>query len=214
MHQLKISALPQQKDVVIDAKVSLKAWEEYCSADTDEQQDDALKSHLLSIRNHIKNLSNKEYEKLQEINSLDYVLMFVPLESALTTALKHDHAIFTEAFSKNIILVSPSTLLIALKTISFTWKIEYQNRNAKEIARRAGNLYDKFAGFVSTLTDASEHVKKSSDKMESAIKLLGTGKGNLIGRVQHFKKMGVNTKKELPAELLELEDDENGNGDD
>jgi len=194
--------LPQDKDVVVDAKVSLNAYEQYCSIESPEERTVALNSHLLSMRNHIRDLSSKKYDTLKEIRSLDYVLMFIPIEAAFLTAIKEDKSLFSEAFTKNIILVCPSTLLVTLRTIANIWRYEYQNQNAQEIARKAADLYDKVVGFVETLQEVGEYLKKSTDKYDAAMKSLSTGKGNVIRRIEEFKQLGVKGKKSVPQELL------------
>lgn len=194
--------LPQEKDVIVDAKVSLNAYEQYCSVDNPEDRTTALKNHLVSMRNHIRDLSLKKYDSLKEIRSLDYVLMFIPIEAAFLTAIKEDKSLFSEAFTKNIILVCPSTLLVTLRTIANIWRYEYQNQNAQEIARKAADLYDKIVSFIETLQEVGDHLKKSTDKYEAAMKSLSTGKGNVIRRIEEFKQLGVKGKKAVPQELL------------
>jgi DNA recombination protein RmuC len=199
--------LPQEKDVVVDAKVSLNAYEQYCSVSNPEERIAALNNHLLSMRNHIRDLSLKKYDSLKEIRSLDYVLMFIPIEAAFLTAIKEDKSLFSEAFTKNIILVCPSTLLVTLRTIANIWRYEYQNQNAQEIARKAADLYDKIVSFIETLQEVGDHLKKSTDKYEAAMKSLSSGKGNVIRRIEEFKQLGVKGKKTVPQELLgQIED--------
>ncbi len=201
-----IVRLPMEKDVVIDAKASLLAFEKYCSSENALEQEIALDTHTQSIKLHIKTLSEKRYENLQEIRSLDLVIMFIPIESAFIAAIKHDPNIVSFAFSKNIILCCPSLLLVVLKTIAWSWRTENQNRNVMEIARKAGDLYDKFCGFLSTLEDIGNNIRKSNDSYENAIKILSTGKGNLIRRAQELKVLGVNGKKEIPDKFLNMTD--------
>ena len=201
-----IIRLPDKKDVVVDSKVSLTAYEEYCSCTTEEEKNTALKNHTISIRNHIRDLSEKNYDQLKEVNSLDFVCMFIPIESAFITAIKYDNKIFTDAFSKNIVIVCPSTLLTTLKTIAFAWRIENQNINAIEIATKATALYDKFCGFINTLQSIGDGLKKTTDRYNSAVKQLYTGKGCLTKRVQEFEKLGIKGKKSLPEKLEYLPD--------
>jgi DNA recombination protein RmuC len=196
--------LPHQRDVVVDSKVSLSDYEAYCSAVSDAERSDSLKNHLQSIRRHIQNLSGKQYDQLPEIHSLDYVLLFIPIEAAFVAALKADNTLFSDAFTKNIILVCPSTLLVTLKVIGFTWRIQQQTDNAQVIAHKAADLYDKFCQFLGVLQEVGESIKKASTKYDSAIKIVSTGKGNLIKRAEEFKGLGIKGKKEIPVEFLEL----------
>ncbi|ALP53354.1 hypothetical protein Tel_09410 [Candidatus Tenderia electrophaga] len=194
--------LPEGKDIVIDSKVSLTAYERYCSSDDDAQRQAALKEHIASLKAHIKALSVKNYESLAEIRSLDFVLLFVPIEAAFITAVENDRDIFREAFDKNIIVVSPTTLLATLKTVHNIWRYEYQNRNALEIADRAGSLYDQFVLFVESMDDIGDKLGKASDAYHTARKRLVDGKGNLVGRTEKLKKLGAKAKKALDGKLL------------
>jgi DNA recombination protein RmuC len=198
-----IIRLPQSKDIIVDSKVSLVAYEAYCSAETDEQRKEALKNHILSVRRHVQNLSEKQYEELPDIRSLDYCLLFIAIEGAFAVALKEDNSLFSEALSKNIIIVCPSTLLATLRTIAFTWRVEKQQRNTQEIAQKAGDLYDKFCSFVSILQDVGENIKKAQEKYDSSMKTLSTGKGNLLKRSEELRLLGVKGKKEISPKLLE-----------
>ena len=199
--------LPDKKDIVIDSKVSLKAYENYSSAENEPEQIESLKMHIQSIRKHIKELSNKEYPYLKNLETLDFVLMFLPVEAAFTAAVQHDNNLFTEAFDKNIVIVGPSTLLATLRTIQNIWRYEHQNRNATEIATRAGALYDKFVNLVNDIEDIGKHIDKSSEAHEQAMKKLSSGRGNLIRSVENIKGLGAKTKKQLPASLLDEHDD-------
>lgn len=194
--------MPQAKDVVLDSKISLIAYEKYCSAKTEKEQAEALKSHVLSIRQHIKILSDKKYDELPEIRSLDYVLMFIPIEGAFAAALKADNQLFSEAFARNIILCSPSSLLAVLKTIAFTWRVESQTKNAQEIAEKSGNLLDKCVSFLETMQEIGDAIHRSGERYDTAIKVLSTGKGNLIRRAEELQALGVKGRKEIPKELL------------
>ncbi len=198
-----IVRLPEEKDVVIDSKVSLNAWERTYSSDSDESREKALKDHLLSIRTHVKQLSEKNYQELDAIRTLDYVLMFVPIESAFLAAMELDPGLFDDAFKKRIVIVTPSTLMVTLKTIQNIWRYEQQNQNAKEIARQAGDLYDKFVGFVDSMTSVGTSITKAGSSWEKAFSQLKTGRGNLVGRAEKLRTLGVTTKKELPAEMIE-----------
>ncbi|MCD6224709.1 MAG: DNA recombination protein RmuC, partial [Deltaproteobacteria bacterium] len=198
-----IVRLPEGRDVIIDSKVSLNAYERYYTAETDQERARAFKEHLNSMRTHIKSLSAKNYSELRGVRSLDFVLMFVPIEAAFLAALEQDRRIFNEAFEKNIILVCPSTLLATLKTIHSIWHYEYQNRNSLEIANKAGDLYDKFAGFVEALEDVGKHLERAVKSYDHAHARLAGGKGNLIKRTEALKELGVKTRKNLPKKLVE-----------
>ncbi len=198
--------LPEGKDIIIDSKVSLTAYERYCSSEDDSQRQIDLKEHIASLKAHIKGLSVKNYEDLPGIKSLDFVLLFVPIESAFITAVENDQDIFREAFDKNIIVVSPTTLLATLKTVHNIWRYEYQNLNALEIAEKAGNLYDQFVLFIQSMDDIGDKLGKASDAYQTARKRLVDGKGNLVGRTEKLKKLGAKAKKSLDDKLL-LESD-------
>jgi DNA recombination protein RmuC len=195
--------LPEGKDIVIDSKVSLVAYERYVNAADAAEREQACRQHLASLRAHLKSLASKSYEDLPGIGSLDFVLMFVPVEGAFLLALEEDGELFRKAFERNIMLVSPSTLLVTLRTIQNIWRYEYQNRNALEIARRAGALYDQFVRFIEDLEKLGEHLLRSQQCYDSAHKRLATGRGNLVRRVQGLRELGVKSKKSLAATLLE-----------
>ena len=197
-----IVRLPEGRDVIVDAKVSLKDYERYHAADDDAIRSTAIRSHLASLRTHLKSLSEKHYEDLEGVRSLDFVLMFVPIEAAFFTALEHDRSLMSEAFEKNVILVSPSTLLVTLRTIHNMWRQADQNENAIEIARQAGNLYDKFVGFVEALEDVGKQIEKARQAHQTATDRLCTGRGNLVRRTEQLKSLGVKAKKELPQTFL------------
>jgi DNA recombination protein RmuC len=188
--------LPEKKDVIIDSKVSLKAYEQFHSATDEEEKERYLKSHLDSIYLHIKTLSQKSYEKLEGIRTLDFVLLFIPIEAAFMTAIEADGSLYEKAYQKNIILVSPSTLLAVLRTIEHSWRYEYQNKNAREIARKAGDLYDKFRGFLDSMQTIEKSLHKAQHAYNDAFKKLSSGKGNLLDRAKELKEMkGVEHKK-------------------
>ena len=158
---------------------------------------------MQSIKNHVTELSEKRYEKLVELNSLDFVIMFIPIEGAYILAMKDDPDIMFEACKKNIIIVCPSTLVSTLRIIAYTWRIQKQQKNSEEIAQKAGDLYDKLCSFLNGFMDLGEALKKSQEKYEQSLKLLSSGKGNLIKRSVEFKALGVGSKKEIPEKLLE-----------
>lgn len=190
--------LPDQRDIVIDAKVSLTDYERYCRAEGDVEKQQFLKQHQSSIRNHISGLSRKAYEQLEGINTLDFVLIFVPIEAAFMLALEHDHTLFRDAYDKGIILVSPSTLLATLRTIHNIWRYADQNRNAEKIATDAGKLYDQFVLVVESLDDLGRYLDKSQGALDQTRKRLVEGRGNLVKKFEDIKKLGAHTKRELP----------------
>ena len=186
--------LPEGKDVVIDSKVSLKDYVDYVADQTNEE---ALKKHITSIDNQIKNISIKEYENLEGVRSLDFIFVFIPIEGALLLALQHKHSLFDDALKKNIMLVSPSMLSMSLKTVNFMWQTDKQNKNADEIARQAGKMYDKLAGFFSDLDKIESQLDKTKEGFSDARKKLQTGPGNLIGRAEKLKALGVKSNKDI-----------------
>jgi DNA recombination protein RmuC len=194
--------LPDKKDIIIDSKLSLTAYEMYHSCQENEK-DFYLQKHLSSIQTHIKLLSQKAYEKKIDINTLDFVLMFIPIEAAFLLAVQMDSGLYERAYSQNIILVSPSTLLAVLRTIQNSWRYEYQNNNAQLIAKKAGDMHDKFVGFVNEMQNVESSLLKAQNSYNDAFKKLSSGKGNLISRAKHLKELdGVYHKKET-KELLE-----------
>ncbi|MGB5966420.1 MAG: DNA recombination protein RmuC [Sulfurimonadaceae bacterium] len=197
--------LPQEKDIIIDSKVSLVAYERFMSAENPEEKERALKQHLASINAHIKGLSEKKYEKLEGVHTLDFILLFMPIEGAFLLALEQDGSFFSRAYEKNIMIVSPSTLLVTLRTIEHIWRTERQEQNAQEIARQAEALYDKFVAFVEDLTKIGDQIGKTQESYDKALSKLSTGKGNLLRRVESMKKLGLKPKKSLP--LLGEEDE-------
>jgi DNA recombination protein RmuC len=202
-----IVRLPDEKRLVIDSKVSLKAFERYSSTDDPAEQQLQLKQHIQSLRSHVKNLSGKNYEQIHGFKSPDFVLMFIPIEPAFGAAMQKDPELYNEAFEKNIIIVSPTTLLATLATIENVWKQEYQNRNAMEIAKRGGLLYDKFVGFVDNLEQIGTRIRQTQDSWSSAMKQLSTGSGNLVGQAEKLRKLGANASKTLPQDLVQEENE-------
>lgn len=195
--------LPDEKRLVIDSKVSLTAYERFTSANDDAEREAALKQHVNSLRSHVKGLSSKNYEQLYGGKSPDFVLMFVPIESAFGVALQQDTNLYYEAFDKNIVIVSPSTLLATLATIDSVWKQEYQNRNAQEIAERGGALYDKFVLFVESMEDIGQRIRQTQDSYNQAMNRLTTGHGNLTRQVEMLKELGAKATKQLPENMTE-----------
>ena len=193
--------LPEGRDIVIDAKVSLVDYERYFHAEDEDSRELCLRQHLASLRSHIKGLSGKDYENLEGVNSLDFVLIFVPVEAAFMLALDQDPDMMRDAYDRGIILVSPSTLMVTLRTIKNLWRYADQNRNAQLIADKAGALYDQFVLYVEALDDVGRHLDKSKDAWDTARKRLSVGRGNLVRRTQELKKLGAKTKKSLPDDL-------------
>lgn len=201
--------LPDNRQVIVDAKVSLTAYDRYCSAENSDDQAEHLRQHVLSLKNHVRQLSDKQYQNLPQVNSLDFVLLFVPIEPAFSLALQHEPQLFNIAFERNIVLVGPSTLLATLRTIHNIWRYEQQSRNAQDIARRAGALYDKFVSFVADMDDLGRKLDAGQRSYEAAMNKLQTGKGNLISRTERLKKLGARATKQQDTERLEraLEND-------
>ena len=200
--------LPDDKNLIIDSKVSLTSYEQYSNAETEEERKQYLKKHIDSIKNHIRDLASKDYPKLYSINSPDYVLMFVPIEPALISALQEDAEIFNLGLSKNIILVSTSTLMATMRTVSFIWQQENQKKNVLEIARQSGALYEKFCGFVTDLEGVGKAIDTATKKYESAYGKLYDGRGNLVTSVEKIKKLGAKTTKSISRELLDKSETE------
>lgn len=195
--------LPDEKDIVIDSKVSLVAYDHYIKAEDETEKANALKQHVASIRAHIKGLSDKKYENLVGVKSLDFVLLFMPIEGAYMLALENDANFFQEAIKENIMVVGPSTLLVTLRTIEYIWRNERQEQNAQEIAQKGADLYDKFVGFVDDMEKIGGQISRTQESYDSAMNKLSTGKGNLIKRTEDMKKLGIKTKKKIDAKLLE-----------
>ncbi len=201
--------LPEDRDIIIDAKVSLSAYERYAAAETDVERETAIKQHIQSVRTHIRGLSAKKYDDLVGVNTLDFVLLFVPIEPAHMLALQYDPALPSDAFEQRIMLVSPSTLLATLRTINSIWRVESQNRNAEEIASRAGDLYDKLVGFVEALEDVGSRLTQARQAYDTAHNRLVSGKGALVGRAEALRKLGAKARKQLPASVTaDLDGDE------
>nr|WP_099032967.1 DNA recombination protein RmuC [Lacimicrobium alkaliphilum] len=200
--------LPGDKDVIIDAKMSLAAYERYFNEQDDEARARHLNEHISSLRNHIKGLGNKDYQNLRGVKTLDYVLMFVPVEAAFLLAIDNAPDLIKLALDNNIMLVSPTNLLVALRTINNIWQYEYQNQNAKVIADKAARLYDKFVGFVEDLEGLGNSLQTVQKKYDGAMNKLSEGRGNLVRRVEEFKSLGVQSSKKLSAKMLESQSPE------
>lgn len=196
-----IVRLPQGKDVVIDAKMTLVAYERYFNADDEFTREGALQEHIASVRNHIRLLGRKDYQQLPGLRSLDYVLMFIPVEPAFLIALDRQPELITEALKNNIMLVSPTTLLVALRTIANLWRYEHQSRNAQQIAERASRLYDKMRLFVDDMSSIGQSLDKAQDNYRQAMKKLTAGRGNVLAQAEAFRGLGVEIKREINPEL-------------
>ena len=193
--------LPDNKKMIIDSKVSLTDYERYINSD-DGDKEAFLKSHVSSIKKHVDQLSEKNYQDLYDIESPDFVLMFIPIEPAFAVALNEDNSLYNKAFEKNIVIVTPATLLATLRTIDTMWNNEKQQRNAIEIARQAGALYDKFEGLVKDLTGVGKDIDRAKNNYSAAMNKLVEGRGNLITSVEKLKKMGAKAKKALPENII------------
>jgi DNA recombination protein RmuC len=191
---------PDRRKIIIDSKVSLIAWEQCISCDDTEQQQLFLLNHIRSLRNHIDDLSKKNYARYAL--ALDYVLLFIPIEPAFLEAVKTDLNLWKYAYDKKILLVSPTHLFAVLKIVADLWKIEQQNKNAIDIAEKAGALYDKFVGFVDNMESVGRKLEDATDCYTEAFKQLSSGRGNIIARIQELKKMGAKADKQLPEQLL------------
>ena len=199
--------LPERKDIVIDSKVSLIAYDKFSNSEDENERTAALQQHIASVKTHVKDLAGKNYQELKELNTLGYVLMFIPIEPAFLLAVGEDPELFNYAASRNIFIVSPSNLLVTLKTIHAMWQYAYQNENAVEIAQRAGQMYDKFVGFVESFELVGNRLDQASDSWARAHNQLVSGKGNLVKRADDLKQMGVTSKKELSFDTSRVSDD-------
>jgi DNA recombination protein RmuC len=203
--------LPDDKCLIVDSKVSLVSYERYCSAEDDVIRMSELKAHITSIRKHIRDLSSKNYQNIYGIKTLDFVLLFMPIEPAFSLAVQNDLSLFNEAFEKNIVIVSPSTLLATLRTIASIWRQENQNKNAIEIARQGGAMYDKIQSIVDDLIDLGRKLSSSQSTYDEVMKKLHTGGGNLLKRAEDIRKLGAKTTKTFPPAILEKIEDKEDN---
>lgn len=201
--------LPEGKHLVIDSKVSIVAYNDYANSDDEAMKNAALKRHIESIKTHIAQLSSKNYHDLYQLKSLDFVIMFIPIEPAFMLAVTQDSEIWQQAWTKNVLLVSPSTLLFVVRTISHLWRQEQQTQNAQDIAKRGGQLYDKLVGFVADLEDVGKRMQQAQKSYDDAFGKFTTGQGNVISQAQKLKSLGIKTNKSLPASLTQfsLEDE-------
>ncbi|WP_199121273.1 DNA recombination protein RmuC [Pedobacter sp. ASV28] len=197
--------LPDEKNLIVDAKISLVAYERMINTELEEEKLLYLKQHLLSIKSHIDGLASKNYQHLYQINSPDFVLLFIPIESSFSVTIQADHELFNYAWDRKVVLVSPTTLLATLRTIASIWKVDRQNKNVFEIAEEAGSLYDKFVGFLADMDKIGKHIEQTQKAHEDAFKKLQYGSGNLIGKVEKIKKLGAKTKlnKQIDDKFLQ-----------
>jgi len=198
--------LPDDKHLIIDAKVSLIAYERLVNIETEDDRDLFTKHHIASIRNHINELSSKNYSELYKINSPDFVMLFIPIESSFGIAVQKDAELFNFAWDKRVVIVSPSTLLATLRTIASMWKQERQNRNVMEIARLSGEMYDKFIGFVGDMEGIGKNIRQSQDAYDKALNKLSSGRGNLSITAEKIKKLGAKTGKQLDQKFINEDD--------
>ncbi len=197
--------LPEQKDIIIDSKVSLIDYEKFCSTEDEQERKLYLNAHVNSLRGHIKGLNFKDYERLEGVKSLDFVFIFIPIEAAFMLAMQHEPNLYREAYDKHIILVSPTTLLATLRTVENIWRYEKQNKNAERIAKEAGDLHDKFVLVLEALDSLGAQIGKTQEAYKKTRERLDAGKGNLINRVNNLRKLGAKTKKRIDGNLLEDE---------
>lgn len=202
-----IVRLPENKDIIIDAKVSLVDYEKYCNTEDAAEREQYLVQHIQSLRNHIRGLSVKDYEQLDGVRALDFVFIFVPIEAAFMLALQQDPKLYSDAYDKHIILASPTTLLAILRTVENIWRYEKQNKNAERIARDAGKLHDQFVLLLDSLDTVGSHIDKTREAYETARRRLATGNGNLLRRVDNIRKLGAKTKKTIGRDKLEDADE-------
>lgn len=195
--------LPENKDIVIDAKCSLVDYEKFCSSDDEIERKYYLNAHVNSLRGHIKSLSIKDYEKLDGIKALDFVFIFIPIEAAFMFALQHEPGLYREAYDRHIILVSPTTLLATLRTVENIWRYEKQNKNAERIAKEAGALHDQFVLLLESLDAIGNSLNKTQEAYSKARDRLQSGRGNLVKRVDDIRRLGAKTKKSIAGHLLE-----------
>jgi len=195
--------LPDNKHIIVDSKVSLIAYERAVNAETEEERAKHVKDHIFSLKAHCKGLSEKHYQSARHLNSPDFVLLFIPIESSFSVAIQEDQDLFSYAWDLKVVLVSPSTLLATLRTIASIWQQENQTRNAMEIARQGGALHDKFVGFIADMEKIGKGISATQNNYNDAMNKLHTGSGNLVSRVENIKKLGAKTTKELPKLMLD-----------
>lgn len=195
--------MPEGRDLIIDSKVSLKAWEAFTSADDAAERESHIKAHVQSIRSHVRGLSAKSYQNLVGVNTLDYVFLFMPIEAAYSVAIQQDPDLNQDAFERNVIFVGPATLLTTLKTVQNLWRFEQQNQNAKQIAESAGKLYDKFVGFSEDIEELGKKMEAANTSYDKAYNKLKSGRGNLISRTEKLRLLGAKTAKQHKTAVLQ-----------
>ena len=200
--------LPDDKQIIIDSKVSLVAYERFVNAEEDDERDKWIKAHVASVKAHIKGLSDKNYHTSKGMNSPEFVLMFMPIESSFSASIRADDELFNFAWDKRIVIVSPSTLLATLRTVSSIWKQDRQTQNAIEIARKSGDMYNKFVGFVEDMQKIGSRLNSTQTAYNDGMKKLSEGTGNLVKRAEELRKMGAKANKQLPSEILGVEDED------
>jgi DNA recombination protein RmuC len=208
LHPDVVIQLPDNKHIIIDSKVSLVAYEKVMNAEDDDERDKWLKAHMVSVKAHIKGLSEKNYHTSRGMNSPEFVLMFMPIESSFSMSVRADDELFNFAWDKRIVIVSPSTLLATLRTVASIWKQDKQTKNALEIAEKSGRLYDKFVGFIEDMQKIGDRLSSTQKVYDEGMKKLSEGSGNLVRRAEELKKMGAKANKQLPGEILGLEDED------
>ncbi len=200
--------LPDEKDIVIDSKVSLSAWSRFVAAEDESERETAMSEHIQALYNHLKSLGAKDYSSLQGLRSLDFVLMFIPIDAAFMTAIQVKEELFTEMYSQKVIIVTPTTLLATLRTVEYFWQLEKQNINALEIAERAGLLYDKLRGFLEDMEKLGRQIDACKDSYDNAINKMSQGRGNLLSQASKFPELGVKVKAPFPLKLVREKDEE------
>lgn len=201
--------LPEGRHIIVDSKMSLVAYERYVASEDNIERNRWAQEHLLSVKTHVKQLSEKNYPALNNIQSPDFVLMFVPLEPAFALSLQTENELFVQALERNVIIVSPTTLLATLRTINSMWRQEHQNRNAQLIAEYGGHLYDKFCNFIADMEEISAKLSMAQRSHEAAMNKLAVGKGNLVSRAEKLKQLGAKASKQIPTKLIaEMEDED------
>ena len=201
--------LPQDRKIIIDSKVSLTAYETFASATEIEQKEQAFKSHLQSVKRHIQDLSNKNYHSIPELKSLDFTLMFIPIEPAFYLILQQQDSLYQEALRKKIMLVGPFTLMAMLKSLYSIWQLEKQNKNAEKIAKEVGKVYDKFVTFADEFSKIKKKLTESIDSYDRADKLLSKGRSNIIEKIEDIRELGIQNKKQLPNKSIASDPEKN-----
>ena len=199
-----ILKLPENRQIIIDAKVSLIDYEKYCSSDDKAQREASVKQHVASLKRHINSLSEKDYSSLEGISTLDFVFIFIPIEAAFMLAVEKEPQLFREAFDKNIIIVSPTTLLATLRTVASIWRYEAQNKNAEEIARQAGAIHDQLVLMLESMDSVGTYLGKAQDAHNKALARMSQGRGNLVSKVKRLEELGAKTKKQIPEKHLDV----------